>query len=300
MNGNPRNAGRVLVTGASGFVGRHMLASLSQAGIEASATGREERPSWLARNVEWFRTDLADASTLSALPKSWWGVVHLAAETVPAGFHSIEPLLANVAMTANLLDHADAARVLIASSCLVYGASRRPLKETSPILPRGRYGLSKHLTEQTALAMLGKHDVRIARPFNHIGPGMREELAIPSLMRRIMAAAAPDEPVRMEGRNSTRDFVDVRDVADAYLTILSWDPASERIFNVCSGIPHTIEDVACAALRVLGQARPVEFGGGSSSPDDTDYLVGDPGRVRSLTSWRPRYTLEDSLRAIIH
>jgi GDP-4-dehydro-6-deoxy-D-mannose reductase len=298
MNDDSANGGRVLVTGASGFVGRHMIGLLREAGIEAGATGREERPAWLPQGIEWFRVDLTDAATLSALPPKWWGVVHLAADTVPAGFRSIQPLLDNIAMTANLLDHLDAARILITSSCHVYGASQTPLKETSPILPRGRYGMSKHLTEQTALAMLGKHDVRIARPFNHIGSGMREALAIPSLIRRIREGGSQD-PVRMQGRNSTRDFIDVRDIVSAYLAILSLDTPGERIFNVCSGVPQTMKDVVQAALGILGQDRPVVFAEVSNSADDTDYLVGDPGRIRSVTGWRPRHTLEDSLRTLM-
>jgi GDP-4-dehydro-6-deoxy-D-mannose reductase len=299
MNNSNRSADRVLVTGASGFVGRQMIAALARAGLETGAAGREERPAWLPGNIQWFRTDLADAATLSDLPKRWSGVVHLAAESVPAGFHSTEPMLANIAMTTHLLDHLDAARVLVVSSCLVYGASRTPLAETSPVRPRGLYGLSKHLAEQTALAMLDKHDVRIARPFNHVGPGMREELAIPSLIRRIQEAAGPHDPVRMLGKNSVRDFVDVRDIVDAYVTILSMNTPTERIFNVCSGVPHTMEQVARTALSVLGQERQILFADVPSSADDADHVVGDPGRIQSLTSWRPRYTLADSLRAII-
>ena len=167
---------RILVTGASGFVAAHLLPVLDNAGYALTGTGPCERPRGIPASCEWYQGDLRDPTSLKDLPRKWWGVVHLAAESIPGDFRSIAPLLGNVAMTVALLEHVRDCRVLCISSCHVYTPSSSPVKETAAINPRGRYGFSKHLTEQTALAFSDRLDIRIARPFNHLGRGMRPEL----------------------------------------------------------------------------------------------------------------------------
>jgi GDP-4-dehydro-6-deoxy-D-mannose reductase len=286
---------RVLVTGASGFVGRFMIAALLDNGFKPCAVGSTERPEWLARQVDWAQLDLRDPAQLAVLPTVWWGVVHLAAQSVPSAFASPAALLDNVAMTVSLLEHVAEGRLLFASSCHVYAPSRLPIGEDSPVRPKGRYGLSKLLCEQAVLASADRLAVRIARPFNHVGPGMQPSLAIPELISRVVRERGSNAPMLLRGLNSTRDFVDVRDIVRAYLSILQLEGDASRIFNVCTGIPITIGQLAREVLELAGERREVEFAERSNSSDDTSFLVGDASKIRREVGWEPQYTLRESL-----
>jgi GDP-4-dehydro-6-deoxy-D-mannose reductase len=206
----------------------------------------------------------------------------------------------NLGITLNLLEHLRDSRVLLVSSCHVYAPSERLRREDDPIVPQGRYGLSKHLTEQVAPHYQGALDVRVARPFNHLGQGQRPELVVPSLLRRLAAASVSDAtPIEMGGWNSVRDFIDVRDVVSAYLAILDLEAPAHRTFNVCTGRATSIEDVVQTVLRLQGRSREVHFQGSPNSTDDIPFLVGDPGRLATDAGWTAQHSLEDSLRSMM-
>ena len=290
----------ILVTGASGFVGRYLVPALLERGYAVTALGREAtRPEWLPAPVRWLSADLREPGSLSSLAPVW-GVMHLAGDTVPSQFSAPLMQLDNVAMAIAVAEGLSFGRLLFVSSCHVYAPSAAPLQESSPVRPRGRYGLSKHLAEQVMLAYGERHDIRIARPFNHLGAHMRPELMAPSLLERIRRERGARTPLRMHGLNSTRDFLDVRDITSAYLRILELEHPAERVFNVASGAPRTVSELAAAALALVGDgSREVVFEGSGNSTDDTDYLVGDAARLRTATGWAPRYALAETLRAML-
>lgn len=297
MSSNLKN---LLVTGASGFVGRHLLAHLAETSEYAViAIGKSDRPSWLASNVAWQRVNLSDASSVVALPRNWWGIIHLAGATLPSQFTSPNTALDNLTILLPLLEHLSDGRVLIVSSALVYANQATAQLEEGSTNPCGRYGLSKYLAERAALAASHRLDIRIARPFNHIGSGMRAQLVIPSILQRIIDQKGASTPMRMEGVNSIRDFLDVRDIVSAYLAILCLPAANGEIFNVCSGIPNSIGHVAEAALALMGEGRTIEFSNEFNSTDDRNYLVGNPGKLSNWCGWRPKYDLRAALSEII-
>lgn len=289
----------VLVTGASGFVGRFMIDRLRRAGYRVTGTGREDRPPYIATDVAWYTVDLSQPDDIANLADRWWGVVHLASNSVPQSFKSNADVLNNVAITVALLERLATCRFLFASSCQVYLPGPGLLVETSPTRPPGRYGLSKLLCEAAVLAFGDRHDVRIARPFNHLGPGMVPSLAIPSLVRRLCAERDYPGPLRMLGQDSTRDFIDVEDVVSAYVALLELDNPAERVFNVCTGIGRRISEIAATALKLAGSNRKVEFQNAKLSSDDSQRLVGDPSRLMQLAGWKPQRTLEESLNCML-
>jgi len=293
-------AREILVTGASGFVGRTLVPALLARGYAVSALGRETlRPDWLPAPVRWLCADLRQAAALKAVGGGVWGVMHLAGDTVPSQFSSPLAQLDNVAMAMQVVEEVRFERLLFISSCHVYAASATMLSENSLVRPRGRYGLSKHLCEQVMLANLDRHDIRVARPFNHLGPHMRPELMAPALLERIRLEKGSGVPLRMQGLDSTRDFLDVRDIAEAYVRILELEAPAERIFNVASGVARRVSELAAAALALLGDGqRQVVFQGTRNSSDDTDYLVGDATRLRRATGWAPRHSLAETLRSM--
>lgn len=290
---------KYLLTGASGFVGRHMAEALLRRGDTVVALDREASYN-LPSGVESLVMDLLGPASLAALPQSWDGVIHLAGASIPSHFSTPASVTLNLGITLNLLEHLRDSKVLLVSSCHVYAPSDRLRCEDHPIVPQGRYGLSKHLTEQVVPHYQGVLDLRVARPFNHLGQGQRPELVVPSLLRRLASASESDPtPIEMAGRNSIRDFVDVRDVASAYLAILDLEAPVHRTFNVCTGRASSIEDIVRTVLKLQGRSREVHFQGSPNSSDDIPFLVGDPSRLAEAAGWTVQHTLEDSLRSML-
>ena len=288
-----------LLTGASGFVGYHMAKALLSRGDHVVALDRVKSFS-LPEGVESLVVDLQDPASVVKIPPKWDGVIHLAGASIPSLFASPAPVVFNLELTLNLLEHLRDTKILLVSSCHVYAPSTKRLKETDPISHQGRYGLSKHLTEQLASHYQGQLDIRVARPFNHLGPGQRPELVVPSLLRRMFGTPPGDShPIQMIGWNSIRDFVDVRDVVSAYMAILDHDGQTHSIFNVCTGRATSIEDVVNTALEIQGLHKNIVFDGQPNSTDDIPYLVGDPTRLTETTGWTAKYSLADSLRSMM-
>ena len=293
------NKRRVLITGVSGFVGRHMASLLLEKEYEVFGLDRET-PMDLPDGCQPLIVDLEDPASIVDLPREWFGVIHLAGSSIPSLFATTAPVVFNIHLTLNLLEHLQSARVLLVSSCHVYAPSDSPRKEDDSIVPQGRYGLSKHLLEQTVPHYLPKLDLRVARPFNHLGPGQRPELVIPSLLRRLANHPKDDsEPVSMQGINSIRDFVDVRDVVAAYLAILELEGPAQRTFNVCTGRGHSIGEVVQTVLDLLGSHRVIRFTRKPNSLDDIPYLVGDPSRLQACSEWSPKVPLADSISTML-
>lgn len=293
MSGKPG----LLVTGASGFVGRHVIA-LGRERFDIVATGRGPRPDWLPAGESWCTVDLLDRDSVATLPADLPFVLHLASETVPSKFSSYEPLLDSVEMTLNLCRHLRSGRLLFASSCLVYAASQQPLVEDDPVDPRGFYGLAKLLCETIVLRTSGI-ETAVARPFNHIGAAMRRDLVIPSIVRRVRNAESGAE-IEMVGLDSIRDFLNVEDIVEAYLAILTLPEFPERVFNVSSGNATSISAVVRAVARILDKPiGNVTFADQGNSADDTSIVVGNADRLRRATGWFPKKSLEESLQGLV-
>lgn len=289
----------ILLTGASGFVGRHMAEALLRRGDRVVALDRGIAFD-LPEGAEALVVDLQDPASLKDLPRVWDGVVHLAGASIPSLFATPAPVVFNLEITLNLMEHLRDTKVILVSSCHVYAPSSEPRKESDAIVPQGRYGLSKHLVEQVTSHYQGILDVRVARPFNHLGPGQRPELVVPSLLRRL-SSAAPDllSPVQMVGWDSVRDFIDVRDVVSAYMAILDLEMPAHTTFNVCTGRATSIRDVVQTVLDLQGVEREIRFQDRPNSTDDIPFLVGDPSRLHEASGWAARYSLSDSLQSML-
>jgi len=254
----------------------------------------------MPEGVEPVVIDLRDSASMVNLPRTWDGVIHLAGASIPSLFATPAPVVFNLELTLNLLEHLKDSKVLLISSCHVYAPSEQRRRETDPIVPQGRYGLSKHLVEQLAPHYQGRLDVRVARPFNHLGSGLRPELMVPSLLSRLSSATPGDKsPIQMAGWNSVRDFIDVRDVVTAYMAILDLESPDQSTFNVCTGRATSIQDVVQTVLDLQGVRREIHFQGSPNSTDDIPYLVGDPSRLSGMAGWTSSHSLADSLQTMM-
>jgi GDP-4-dehydro-6-deoxy-D-mannose reductase len=287
----------LLVTGASGFVGRRAIA-LGRSRFDVVATGRGPRPNWLPTDVAWCAVDLLDRVSVSELPADLPFVLHLASETVPSKFSDYVPLVDSVEMTLNLCRHLRSGRLLFASSCLVYAASQDALTEEDRVDPRGNYGLAKGMCE-TIVLRAAEVDGVVARPFNHIGAGMRPDLVIPSIVRRVRDAA-DGATIEMTGLDSVRDFLDLEDIVEAYFSLLMADNRKNRIFNVSSGKAVSIGDIVRMIAAVLNKPiREVVFSTKGNSADDTSIVIGNSQKLQKATGWMPRYDIEHVLMRLI-
>jgi GDP-4-dehydro-6-deoxy-D-mannose reductase len=308
---------RVLVTGADGFVGRYMVERLVETGHEVTAACRPgaetqrllERWREIARTVPFELTD--DASIRAALAGDTDAVVHLAAvaSVREAREDPGRAWVINGAGTARLVDAMLAARtdrvdplILVVSSAEVYGSGPPGARtEKDAPCPQSSYAASKLGSEVAALEAWRRARLRvvIARPFTHTGPGQRPPYVVPSFIERLLAAKADGvSQIPVGNLDPVRDLLDVRDVVNAYLALLTRGEAGET-YNICRGEGVTLRQLFERTARLVGiEARAV--------PDpalqragDIPYLVGDPAKLRRATGWSPAITLEQTLRDMV-
>jgi len=273
--------GPVLVTGPAGFVGGHLRAELGEAFVP-------------------YEGDVLDAERLQAAVRGAEAVVHLAAESsVAASWEdAFRSWRVNVDGTVNVLSavRADrpAARVVVASTCEVYGnASRIPTPEDERVSPVSPYAASKAAAE-LACGVSGL-DVVVARATNHEGPGRDDRFAIGSWTRQIAGLEAEGGgTLRVGDLSAERDILDVRDVCRAYRLLLDRSvPAGT--YNIASGRTVTMEHVVEQLVSLARVPVQVERDESRVRPADVPRLSGDPARLRAATGWSPEIPLERTL-----
>ena len=283
---------RVLVTGASGFVGRHLLPHLATEGWDASPAER-------ALDVSDERA--VDVAIEHAAPDA---VVHLAAiSSVSAARHDPDRtrrvnVLGTRAVLAAAARHAPNARVLLIGSGEQYGSAQStptPLDESTPSRPSSSYARTKAEAEALGVeyAERGLDVVRV-RAFNHAGPGQSDAFVVSSFAKQLAEIEADRrEPIlRVGNLDSVRDFLDVQDVVEAYTRLL--DPTVESgVYNVASGVGVRVGEVLEGLLALTPRRPKVEVDPARFRP--TNYSVGDATRLRAATGWRPRVALADTL-----
>lgn len=306
---------RVLLTGITGFIGSHLAERLLADGHEVHGTAMEPPPhphlSAIARDVRIHGADLADAddlreAVLAARPDA---VVHLAGQAIPslAQRDSGGTVRTNIVGTANLLAALEAlpgAHLVYASSADVYGVPDRvPVREDAPLRPTNVYAASKAAAEALVREFGDRpdHPTVILRPANTNGPRQHPGLAASAFAKQIAEAEAGLVPAIIKhGRlDAQRDFIDVRDVAAAYVAAIALAPERTETYNVGSGAPVTIERVLntlvhLARVPVRTELDPERVRGG-----DATVLALDASAFRARTGWSPRVPLERSLADLL-
>lgn len=305
--------GRILVTGAAGFVGSQLLPRLAAAGRAPVGVHLPSLPAG-APAFEWRACDLRERAAVEALVAEVrpGAVVHLAALAAPAEAERdpLEALRANYlavdALLAALARSAPDARLLFVSTGEVYGPApiaAAPYPEDAPARPANVYAATKAAGERLVALAAARDglDAVIARPFNHTGPGrppLYAEAAFAQQIARIERGV--QEPVLHVGNLETvRDYSDVRDVVAAYATLLERGARGET-YNVASGRGRPIRallDPLLARARVKPRVErdPERF---RAAAPDALALVGDAGKLRAL-GWAPAHALEDTLGALL-
>jgi GDP-6-deoxy-D-talose 4-dehydrogenase len=291
---------RILVTGANGFTGQHLLERLARDGHELHALvhGRGEAAS--ARLQATHEADLRDFTALSAVigrvqPDR---VVHLAAIAFVAHGDAAELYSSNILGTRNLLQALATAGqrpdvVLLASSANVYGNRREGvLDESLSPEPANDYGITKLSCEMLARLYGDRLPIITVRPFNYTGRGQGEQFIIP----KIIAHAKARRPlIELGNIDVARDFSDVRAVVDSYARLLNAPAAIGGLFNVCSGEARSLADVIALVEQHSGHHMQVAVNPAFVRADEVKTLCGSRARLESVIGPLAMPPLEDTI-----
>jgi len=301
---------RILITGATGFVGGWLGQELARVYPEADLFGTAHRPGWqddLPPRMQVRTVDLTDAPALAAFVANARPdhVFHLAGYASGAGTDQEGINRVNVGGTVRLLrilaDTGHPCRVLLASSGYVYGttAPGTPAREEAPLARSGPYGDSKAAMEAAArpFAEDSVLSITIARSFNHTGPWQGTKQSIPSFAQQIAwVEHGLLSVVRHGNLEARRDFLDVRDVVRAYrLLVCEGEPVPWRVVNVCSGKAIAIREALDQLVDMARVPITLEEDPALMRPSDQPECVGDPSLLTALTGWRPEISFTDTL-----
>jgi GDP-4-dehydro-6-deoxy-D-mannose reductase len=301
----------VLVTGALGFAGGHLIDLLSNAGATVSGW---HRPGVIPRrhlpNVTWRAVDILDRDrVLEAVSASRPEVIYHcagAAHVAQSWSATRDTLATNVLGTHHVLEAArkavPAARILIPGSSYVYRQADRPLREDDPVGPESPYALSKLAQEMLGCRAHADDDLQvyITRSFNHIGPGQQGAYAAASFARQIATIeAGRAAPTILVGNlEAVRDLTDVRDTVRAYRAIVEKGRAG-AIYNVCSGRGVKMRDVLDTLVALSRVPVEIRVDPSRYRPADNPILLGDCTRVRTETGWAPQIPLNQTLSDLL-
>ncbi|MET0892140.1 MAG: GDP-mannose 4,6-dehydratase [Pseudoxanthomonas sp.] len=294
--------GTLLLTGANGFVGRHVERSLRNGGFSGMALATTPA-GWDIRDAAAVRR-LVDEVRPTA-------VLHLAAQSfVPRSFEDPrETLDINLIGTLNLLQSLSgcgfAGRLVYVSSGDVYGRvpeEALPVDESRTPEPRSPYAVSKLAAEQLCLQWGRTEGLQaiIARPFNHVGADQDPRFVLPALARQVaLIEAGRQAPVIEAGDiDTTRDFTDVRDIVAAYDAMFRAGQAG-RIYLVASGIERRVRDLLTDMCRLAGIEPRIHQDPAKLRPAEQRRMVADAALLTQDTGWRPQLPFETTLSDIL-
>lgn len=290
---------KALITGAAGFVGRHLTNHLESHGDEVVGVDRERGP------------DLLDADGWKVLLDDLRpdAVYHLGGFSDVGGSWNTpnETFRVNAEGTLNVLQgcvSAGVRRVLAVSSADVYGRvtlSELPLNEDNPLRPVSPYAASKIAADYLALqAHLGYGlEVMRVRAFNHLGTGQTNRFVAPALAERIaLNELEGGEEVPVGNLTPRRDFTDVRDVVRAYRLLIEHGEPGEA-YNVCSGHDIAISELADRLVAMARREMRLEGDPSLQRPVDVPVLRGDYARLNKATGWEPEINLDQTLSDLL-
>lgn len=299
----PGTEGRVLVTGASGFLGANLLRRLVAAGREVHALLRGPFPTRLAGLEGRFLTHHADLRDRDAVRRAVTEcqpdvIYHLAAHgTYPGQRDRSEILASNLLGTANLLDaleSRDFRAFVHAGSSSEYGRVDRPMREDDPPRPLTDYGVAK-----AAATLLCQAEARRGRPavtvrvFSAYGPYEGAD----RLASSVMAACLRGESPRVTHGGQPRDWIYVDDVLDLFEAAAASPRVEGAVLHAGTGRRQTVRDLVEAVVRHCPAGRPEPvYGSLPPRPDEPSSWVADVARTEQWTGWQPRVDLDEGVR----
>lgn len=307
---------KVLVTGAAGFIGSHLVEALVAAGHDVRAfvryNGRDDRghldriDPTIAASIEVVRGDLKDGDAVRRAVAGCEWVFHLGASiAIPYSYANPHDVVqVNVVGTGHVLDACRDSkaleRVVLTSTSEVYGTARSiPITEEHPLQPQSPYAATKIGSDALGLSYFRSFGlpVSILRPFNTFGPRQSARAILPTIISQALTRPV----VRLGSLDPRRDLTFVKDTARGFLEIAACEPAIGRAVNIGRGEDHTIGELVSAIGRLLGVELKVETDPARIRPaaSEVERLIAGTALARSLWGWAPRFTLDEGLRQTI-
>jgi nucleoside-diphosphate-sugar epimerase len=305
---------RVLVTGASGFIGSAVVRRLVADGHEvhgltsAVSAVYPQRLLEVRGQITLHEGSLADRRAMDVLVASARPevVLHLGAYThVGKSWGRVDECIStNVQGTVNLLQALETAgwparRFVYTSTSEVYGDVPVPFREDGPVNPISPYSVSKYAGERYCrMFVQGKGwPVVVLRPFNAFGPRQSPDRVIPEIITRGLRR----QRLAMTQGLQTREFVYVDDLADGFVRagLLAGDEVHGEVLNLCSGDDISMRDLATKVLALMGDPVRPEFGALPERPTEVPELAGDAAKAARLLGWAPTVGLEEGLKRTI-
>lgn len=309
---------KVLVTGASGFVGKYLLRQLVQLpDLAITAVANEVPQEDLIDGVSWSKLDITSSESVDELVRSVQPEViyHLAAQShVPTSFSDPQQtFMVNLFGTLNLLEaakrFAPSSTVINIGSAAAYGKTFQDghhVDERDNFQPQNPYASSKAAADLLMAQYAESTDLKIIRlrPLNHIGPGQNKNFVVSSFASQLVEIKKSGRGgiLKVGDLSPERDFLDVRDVVDAYVTILLRRDQikSGEAFNICAGRSFKIVHVLNKLIEFSGAEVEVVVDPERLRPVDMPIVNCSSDKLRAQLNWAPKYSLEQSLRDILN
>ena len=301
---------RVLVTGASGFIGSHLVRRLLADGVETHVLTSTVSSVLGVRLVDIrdqitvHEGSLADRCAMDAVVEAArpTHVFHLGAYThVGKSWHRVDECVqTNVQGTANLLQSLDGTgyvRFLNVGTSEIYGDIEVPFQEDKPVHPVSPYAATKYAAESLCRVFHDGHGwpIVMVRPFNAYGPRQTVDRIIPEVIIRSLRG----QPLKMTQGRQTREFNFVEDIADGMVRAMLVPGVEGELFNICCGEDVSIRTVTETILNLLGNPVKADFGALPDRPTEIWVMRGDNSRARERLGWKPNTSLEEGLAKTI-
>ena len=306
----------VMVTGADGFIGSHLVEELVKSGEKVrafclynsfnSCGWVDTLPPEIRNEIDIFMGDVRDPNGVRTAMEGQQRVYHLAALiAIPFSYHSPDSYVdTNIKGTLNVLQAArqlGTQRVMITSTSEVYGTAQYvPIDEKHPYQGQSPYSATKIGADRLAESFYRSFDlpVSIVRPFNTYGPRQSARAVIPTIITQLLAGRTE---IHLGNLTATRDFNFVKDTAAGFMAIADCEAAIGQELNIATGREISIGQLADELIRQINPQAKIICEQQRLRPEksEVERLLGDATRLRQLTAWAPAYTFEQGLAATV-
>lgn len=303
---------KVLVTGADGFIGSHLVEALVAQGVEVKAFAYYNSFNtwgWLdtvshdvMKEVEVFTGDIRDPNGVHEAMKGMDEVYHLAALiAIPFSYHSPDSYVdTNIKGTLNVLQAArslETSRILVTSTSEVYGTAQYvPIDELHPFQGQSPYSATKIGADRLAESFYRSFNlpVTIVRPFNTYGPRQSARAVIPTIITQLLAGK---QDIELGALSPTRDFNYVKDTARGFIAIAQSDQTIGEEINIATQTEISIGDLTDELIRQINPKAKIICDEQRLRPENSEVnrLLGSNEKIKRLTDWKPQFSIQEGL-----